>query len=881
MKKLLATIMALVMALSLLPTTAMADTTETLPSASNGYILLDKANATYQLSSNVTSLVAVTAKNVTIDLNGHNISVTHSGTASGVYMAVQVHGGSLTLKDSKEGTGAVSVTMTSGNNQNSQAAGVYVENNGSLTLQSGKITATANNNRDAFGVLVSGGETKTNTGWATAATTSSFTMSGGSVTAEYGVRVEGKGATFNMTGGEVFGSSFGVSGHGNDRGGTKINISGGTILGSKQIDGKTVDSLLAIYHPQVGTLTITGGTLTGRGGIEMKAGTANISKTEGSETKITATAPTAKYDDWNTGNSTEGYALAIVEDNDYAEGIDVTIDGGTFGGKVAILKSGAETVYAKSTLKIASGLFSGDESGYVVGDVCNGTTEDGYVVKTSHDYTPSSTQSTEPTCTTDGQAVKVCATCNETETTVLAASGHDFTHGAWASDETNHWKVCARCDATDSTTKAAHTWSSEDEENKKYCTVCGAKCSHTEVTKHEGKAATCTVDGYKESYTCNSCGQMVVPSEPESGTYTVAKDTNLVIVASHQEVEDQAEEATCTATGKTAGKHCSVCDEVLIAQQTVEMKPHTYEAGTYTTDAASHWNTCSVCSGKVNKAAHTWGETTVTKEATKTEKGQREKTCTVCSYTLVEDFENDVVVEVKDGEIQVQVNGAAIDETKKTATIDATSSNEDGAKAAAITVAPTVTKKLKNSEVETVTIKTNLADLTLDKKALATVLAGTDVNDNYPLEITITESHPSATKQQFEITATVNGTNVFVKSNGYITVTVPKDAPGFRQQYVCYCTDNGGHVRMGGIGYSNKTFSWRTNHFSTFVIETETVSTSRAYIDLNGSSSGTTATTTTVKKTASANTFDAGVGVYAATAILSVTGMAWVGKKKH
>ncbi len=62
------------------------------------------------------------------------------------------------------------------------------------------------------------------------------------------------------------------------------------------------------------------------------------------------------------------------------------------------------------------------------------------------------------------------------------------------------------------------------------------------------------------------------------------------------------------------------------------------------------------------------------------------------------------------------------------------------------------------------------------------------------------------------------------------------------------------------------------------MIETETVSTSRAYIDLNGSSS---ATTTTVKKSSSATTFDAGVGIYAVSAILSVTGMAWVGKKKH
>ena len=42
-------------------------------------------------------------------------------------------------------------------------------------------------------------------------------------------------------------------------------------------------------------------------------------------------------------------------------------------------------------------------------------------------------------------------------------------------------------------------------------------------------------------------------------------------------------------------------------------------------------------------------------------------------------------------------------------------------------------------------------------------------------------------------------------------------------------------------------------------------------------------TTTTTKdgSKASPKTFDAGVGIYAVTAMLSVTGMAWVGKKRH
>ena len=41
------------------------------------------------------------------------------------------------------------------------------------------------------------------------------------------------------------------------------------------------------------------------------------------------------------------------------------------------------------------------------------------------------------------------------------------------------------------------------------------------------------------------------------------------------------------------------------------------------------------------------------------------------------------------------------------------------------------------------------------------------------------------------------------------------------------------------------------------------------------------APTTTDTKTDSPKTFDAGVGIYAVTAVLSVTGMAWAGKKRH
>ncbi len=40
-------------------------------------------------------------------------------------------------------------------------------------------------------------------------------------------------------------------------------------------------------------------------------------------------------------------------------------------------------------------------------------------------------------------------------------------------------------------------------------------------------------------------------------------------------------------------------------------------------------------------------------------------------------------------------------------------------------------------------------------------------------------------------------------------------------------------------------------------------------------------TTTTDTTKGSPKTFDAGVGIYAVTAVLSVTGMAWTAKKRH
>ena len=50
----------------------------------------------------------------------------------------------------------------------------------------------------------------------------------------------------------------------------------------------------------------------------------------------------------------------------------------------------------------------------------------------------------------------------------------------------------------------------------------------------------------------------------------------------HTIVIDKAVAATCTTTGKTEGKHCSVCDAVLVRQKTVSALGHSWNGGSVT-----------------------------------------------------------------------------------------------------------------------------------------------------------------------------------------------------------------------------------------------------------------------------------------------------------
>lgn len=154
---------------------------------------------------------------------------------------------------------------------------------------------------------------------------------------------------------------------------------------------------------------------------------------------------------------------------------------------------------------------------------------------------------------------------------------------------------------------------------------------HTSVTDN-AVPATCTENGLTAGSHCSVCNEVL--------------EAQMTVEATgHSPVPDAAVPATCTKDGLTAGSHCSVCNEVLEAQETVKAPGHTIVKdnavpATCTENGLTEGSHCSVCNEVllVQIAVKAKGHTTVTDNAvpaTCTENGLTEGThCSVCNEVL-------------------------------------------------------------------------------------------------------------------------------------------------------------------------------------------------------------------------------------------------------
>ena len=281
------------------------------------------------------------SKNVTIDLNGKNL-VFQSIT-------VDIHG-NLTIKDSGNG-GTYNGTYVD--------YSVRVKRGSVFNLESGTLTNSSTHPKTSNVVVwVEGGTAKK-----PAASTAN--IKGGKIqTKGTPVFVRDPGATVNVSGGELVGSGLAcIAGNGTKgQGGTTINVSGGTLTANA---ADKASAACGIYHPNEGTLNITGGTINVADGVGVLMRGGEMTMTGG---EINATGDATRTGSVGDTNQKIGVSGVIFDRDANYPAVATTcikIDGEAKvnGAKEAVeLINDNNVADAKSAFKLKGGTYSSNVS---------------------------------------------------------------------------------------------------------------------------------------------------------------------------------------------------------------------------------------------------------------------------------------------------------------------------------------------------------------------------------------------------------------------------------------------------------------------------------------------------------------------------------------
>ena len=290
--KLLSVLLALVMVLSLMPMTALAADGSEAKIGDKPYDTLAEAIDAANAGDTVTLLkdakvgpdYILATKNITLDLAGHNVT---SANTIYVYSGATIKDGS--FEASTKGVNPIFANGGEVNLSNlkinANASAVYIAN-GKVTIDKDCVFALADTAEEPV-----------------------VTVIGANKDASVEVHISGK---LDASATEACAA---LQGNGTDKCEPTLYVEDGAELISNNGTG--------IYHPQPGTLNISGGSITGATAVEVRAGNVNIT---GGRLKSTA----KKFEEKANGNgSTISGAVLAVSQHTTNLPIDVTIEGGT------------------------------------------------------------------------------------------------------------------------------------------------------------------------------------------------------------------------------------------------------------------------------------------------------------------------------------------------------------------------------------------------------------------------------------------------------------------------------------------------------------------------------------------------------------------------
>ncbi len=309
----------------------------------DGYqgIFVAGANSTVTVSGGtVTGKIGIVgyAEKCEINVTGGTVSSNNDNSAiqnQGANSTITVDGGTVTSTKYGIVTLAAATVNVKGGNVNGDKIGILPQTNDStVNITGGSVTSNdtaiqifgSGNTANITGGTVSAtgeGSTGIYSGSDTESARNKITVNGGTVTAgDYGIALFAYGTLDVKSGSVTATSGHAIVNNGSDTKDSIVNISGGTITAGPNGEG--------YYHAGPGTLNITGGTISGMTGVEMRAGTINVSGGE-----LISTATEYECDANANGPTTNGAALAIAQHTTKKD-ITVNITGGTFKGIVPV-----------------------------------------------------------------------------------------------------------------------------------------------------------------------------------------------------------------------------------------------------------------------------------------------------------------------------------------------------------------------------------------------------------------------------------------------------------------------------------------------------------------------------------------------------------------
>ena len=228
----------------------------------------------------------------------------------------------------------------------------------------------------------------------------------------------------------------------------------------------------------------------------------------------------------------------------------------------------------------------------------------------------------EPTTTETGSRERTCSTCNYKDREILPVHKHSH-NNKWEKDDAQHWRLCSCGEKFDIADHSFDNWTitkepttTETGSRERTCSIC--KYTQTEtlpVHTHDVHDEAWKYDETEHWQEC-SCGERLNVADHDLSEWRVTKPAT--------ETEEGSRERGCT-----------VCEYVQVEIIPEIGHEHGIHDETWKYDKTQHWQECS-CGEKLNVANHTYGDWKVTKEATETEAGSRERGCAVCEYVQTE-----------------------------------------------------------------------------------------------------------------------------------------------------------------------------------------------------------------------------------------------------